>query len=438
MFHLLQSIWLSALAGISIPVIIHLWSRRPGKTLKVGSIALVTESTLPHKSRIRLTEWLLLLLRCLLLAVVAVALAQPLWRAPATTASKGWILLSRQGLTETYNRFRPAVDSLLQAGLEFHYFEDGFAKDNLSTALQSSTGRNDTTASYRSLISLLNEQVNTQLPVYIFTDNYLRHFRGRRLPVSLNLHWRLYTPGINAAQPRADTSAIRVTVFSHGHANDARYLIAALDAIRQFSKKNITLTIAATGADVPPQQDWLFWLSGDQLPPAANARNVLAYASGEGLHRASVILPGHSPAFAPIALYRFIAEQDTASFVTGTRWKNGFGNPVLSVQRKDNVNHYTLFTHLDPAWTDLPWSEDFPWMLYQLLYEDINATTAVDNTIIDSLQAMPVVLLPKEAKTVTAVFNETRLAGFCWLLAFGLLFAERALSFYHHKKQADG
>ncbi|MEP6750371.1 MAG: BatA domain-containing protein, partial [Bacteroidota bacterium] len=63
MFQLLQPIWLFALAGVSIPVIIHLWNRKPGKTLKVGSVALVEENILSYKKTIKLSELLLLLLR---------------------------------------------------------------------------------------------------------------------------------------------------------------------------------------------------------------------------------------------------------------------------------------------------------------------------------------------------------------------------------------
>jgi UDP-N-acetylglucosamine:LPS N-acetylglucosamine transferase len=57
-----------ALAALSIPVIIHLWNIRPGKTLKVGSISLITEASKSTKRSFKLLDILLLIIRCLLLS----------------------------------------------------------------------------------------------------------------------------------------------------------------------------------------------------------------------------------------------------------------------------------------------------------------------------------------------------------------------------------
>jgi hypothetical protein len=442
LFQLLQPIWLFALAGVSIPVIIYLWNPQPGKTLKVGSIALVKESGLLYKKRIKPAGLLLLLLRVLLLACIALALAGPLWRNPANTASKGWVLMARPQLTATYNRFKPMVDSLLQAGLEFHYFEEGFKKDKLSTALQvqaDSTGIHQ--PSYRGTIALLDQQADTRVPLYVFTDNYLRHFGGRRLPVSLNLHWFTYTPDTVATKPVTDTMALRVTIFTRVYANDARCLKAALDAIQQFSKRNIITEVVTAAADIPARQDWLFWLD-DALPVNVhNAKNVLSYAKGRLVKRMSCILPAMEQTFAAVSLYQSIIENDAAKQSFSTCWQDGFGHTLLSVQQEHNTAFYWLYTHIDPAWNDLPWSDNFPAILFKLLYtgrvQDVWAG-APDKTIIDSSQSMPILLSSGEAAPKPAIFTETKLAGICWLLAFLLFFAERCLSFYHLKSNANG
>ena len=79
MLQFIQSIWLWAAAAIIIPVIIHLWNVKQGKTLKVGSIALFTESAELHASSVKLSQLLLLLLRCLILMVLAMLLAKPFY-----------------------------------------------------------------------------------------------------------------------------------------------------------------------------------------------------------------------------------------------------------------------------------------------------------------------------------------------------------------------
>ena len=440
MFQLLQPIWLFVLAGVSVPIIIHLWNRRPGKTLKVGSIALVRENIVSYKKRIRLTELLLLLLRCLLLVCIAVALAGLLWQHPANNASRGWVLMDRQQLSVTYKRFKPQIDSLLKAGLEFHYFEDGFKKERIDKALlQTDSSRQP--SSYRNVISALNQQVDTKLPVYVFTDNYLRHFSGNRLPVSLNLHWFTYTPDSSAMKSQRDTAAMWVTIFTRAYNDDARYCKAALEAIQQFSKRNIVIKTATAVTDIPGQQDWLFWL--DDEMPAANkgTKNMLLYARGEVVKHASYILPAVEPSFAAVDLYRSIIEKDSAKLFFDARWQDGYGHPILSVQQQNNTAYYWLYTHIDPAWNDLPWSDNFPTILYQLLYKDHLSevwSDTTDKTIIDPVQAMPGTISSKAPGIKPPIFVATKLAGLCWLMAFILFFAERSLSFYHLKKNTDG
>ena len=77
---LLYPIGLLALAGLIIPVIIHLWSVKTGKTLKIGSINLLGESANATSKSLKITDWLLFVLRCLLLIIIGLMLAQPLWQ----------------------------------------------------------------------------------------------------------------------------------------------------------------------------------------------------------------------------------------------------------------------------------------------------------------------------------------------------------------------
>ncbi|HTE11879.1 MAG TPA: BatA domain-containing protein [Chitinophagaceae bacterium] len=443
MFQFLQPIWLYALAGLSIPVIIHLWNQQPGKTLRIGSIALVTENAVSHKKSIRLTELFLLLLRCLLLSCIAIALAGPLWRNPAKNGAKGWVLMSRPALTTAYNYYKPLVDSLLQAGLEFHYFEEGFAKENFEKAVNAvpDTSIAIKKYAYRNIAALLNSQADAKLPLYIFTDNYLRNFAGIRSAVSLNLHWYTYTPDTASTKPVIDPIALRITIFSHAHANDAHYLKAALDAIQQFSKRNIITRLVTDAQDIPAQQDWLFWLADDSNYNNKTARNVVAYAKGKPLPCASYILPAGRSSFDAAKLYVSIIEKDSTRKFSDILWKDGFGHPLLAVQEKNNKANYWLYTHIDPAWNELPWSDNFPQLLYKLIYanrdKEISAGIT-DNTIIDSSQLLPVIMPKKDAGIKPAVFTETKLAGICWLIAFILFFGERCLSFYHRKITANG
>lgn len=74
---LLNPTYLWALLGLAVPIAIHLWSRKEGKTVKVGSIHLLRESDPKQSSSIRINEWWLLFLRLLLLALLVVIMAGP-------------------------------------------------------------------------------------------------------------------------------------------------------------------------------------------------------------------------------------------------------------------------------------------------------------------------------------------------------------------------
>ncbi|HEY4196537.1 MAG TPA: BatA domain-containing protein, partial [Mucilaginibacter sp.] len=176
---LLNPIWLFALAALSIPVAIHLWNIRQGKTLKVGSISLITVASQKRSKSLKLHDLLLLLLRCLLLALLAFVLTMPLWQTQINPSTvKGWVLIPRENLKESYQKFKPEIDSLTKAGFEFHYFNKGFEKTKLNDVLADSKNLKVDSArstSYWSLVQQLDGQVPSSLPVYLFTPNRIAY-----------------------------------------------------------------------------------------------------------------------------------------------------------------------------------------------------------------------------------------------------------------------
>lgn len=72
--------YLWALLGLLVPLAIHLWSKKEAKTIKIGSVQLLDESSSRQSSSIQLNEWLLLLLRMLILTLVVLLMAGPKWR----------------------------------------------------------------------------------------------------------------------------------------------------------------------------------------------------------------------------------------------------------------------------------------------------------------------------------------------------------------------
>ena len=74
---LLQPSYLWGLLALAIPIIIHLWSRKKVRTIKVGSIQFIAPTKSKESNSIQLNEWWLLLLRCLIISILVVILAEP-------------------------------------------------------------------------------------------------------------------------------------------------------------------------------------------------------------------------------------------------------------------------------------------------------------------------------------------------------------------------
>ncbi len=207
---LLEPIWLWAITGIAVPLLIHLWNIRQGKTLKIGSIAFLTESARSHSRSLKLSELLLLLLRCLLLIVLALVLSKPFYEKKVDMSKeKGWVLIGRQGVREAYNKFRPTIDSLFKAGYTFHYFTKGFPEAKFENAVKmKNASLKEDHIFYWTLLKELNQTVPAKLPVYLFTDNRLSRFKGSRPHVAVNLKWNTYTPD--------DTASVWIEKASEG------------------------------------------------------------------------------------------------------------------------------------------------------------------------------------------------------------------------------
>jgi hypothetical protein len=202
LFQLINPIWLFAIGGISIPLIIHLWNIKKGKTLKIGSISLFGESSRQSARSLKLIDLLLLFLRCLMLIILAFILSGPIWNTKINTSvNKGWILIEKENLTETYTQFKTEIDSLSRLGYEFHYFEQGFELAKLQDELKEKTSNKGSgqLLPYWSLIKLLDDEIPENTKALLFTPNSLNRLGKERPLVSHPLNWKTYTPSDSTA-----------------------------------------------------------------------------------------------------------------------------------------------------------------------------------------------------------------------------------------------
>ena len=432
----LYPIGLLALAGLLIPVLIHLWDTKKGKTLKIGSIALLSENATTNSKSFKLTDLLLFVLRCLILILVAFIVAQPyLKKTNLTTKNKGWILVDKARFAAIYNTQRSSIDSLLNLGFELHDFNLGFKP----FSLKDSASKAETSArlGYSSLLNQLNAEIPSGYSAYLFADRRLNNFDGSLPLLSFKLIWKevqnldtlktwsttfldkiyagkstpsLTTYTVNQAQ---NLPTLTVAIYDP-KGEDSKYIKAALNAISDFTKRKIEIEKSVAKADV------VFWLSDEPIH-SSDEQRIFSYQKGKTIAVNSTIREFS------VELKKRIA----ADNLKGTAiWTDGYGEPILL---KDSVNHFYFYSRFNPQWTDLVWNEQFMNALIPIVLGNQNAgdfgfeANDADQRVLDKTQ-----FVESKINTSTGISNVSTnqpLDKIIWILAFILLIIERVLSF---------
>jgi len=473
----LYPIGLLALAGMLIPLLIHLWNIKQGKTLRIGSIALLGESSPLSSRSYKLTDLLLLLLRLLILLFIAFLIAKPFFnRNDKRTADKGWILLKKQQLVPVYQEHGKTIDSLLKAGYIIHDLSPGFQQISLKDTSNSINSNDTLSVGYFNLLQVLDQQKKTGFRTVVFADQRLEEF-GEVMPsLNIDLKWislpskdtvatwtsdlitgeyeAVSTPGstVYTKVPSA-VKQVNIMVNAGNYPKDARYIRAAVQAYSKYSKSNIILSDYQPGRI--ETADVLIWFSESPVPDQTlsgmkKGGKVLSYKSGKSeainstFHFADMGA-GNTPV---IRLNRSInAAADTGVPV----WTDSFGSTVLSKSEHKNVIEYGYYSRLNPDWSDLVWSSQFVKRLIPLLID--NSEQQDKNGFVRSAKDQRT-FKPDFKKIRAADLKNSDLGGpeeqvknrvkqaslenYIWVVLLVLLCAERFLSFRKFKNLNNG
>ncbi|GAA4046764.1 hypothetical protein GCM10022409_36030 [Hymenobacter glaciei] len=199
MFALLNPAALLALLGLLVPVAIHLWNRRPGREVAVGSLRWLAAGANRRLRNLKLEQLWLLLLRAALLAVLAVAVAGPVWR-QQQPSSRGVVLLSPQVLGKpAFAPLRPSIDSLRRRGYALRWLANGFPRVSGAMWRRNSTGDSSrllaeagrgTTKWQWARVQQATEAFVGQ-PLYVVTPAALSRFQGTHGPLQTNITWQI-------------------------------------------------------------------------------------------------------------------------------------------------------------------------------------------------------------------------------------------------------
>ncbi|HVU57401.1 MAG TPA: BatA domain-containing protein [Puia sp.] len=426
MLGFLQPIWLFAMAGIIAPVVIHLWNNKTGRVLSIGSIDFLDRVSLKKARSRRISDWWLLVLRCLLLILLALLLAGPVWKQrPGADGKKGWVLVGGAIATGTSQ-----VDSLVAAGFQRHDM---------------------TGDSWWESFHALDQQAPAGIPFYVFTDGLLRHFSGVRPVSSRPVYWYVGDPKdstvqwvqaawklgfdsmrVITASSRAkgtsysyriygrdttavDTTTLHVVIYAdEKYTHDGQWVDGAVRALQQFTRRNIVISGRLDGP-----ADWVFWLSAKPLD--IKGANIVSYEPGRETPVDTWIRGSDIP----------VEKEAGQSRQWLPVWTDGFGRPLLALEETDGGRRYHFYSHFDPTWNGLVWSRDFPVRMGELLLPDA-PTKGADRRVIDSAQVTP--SGGDNGQRGNPVMETSiDLSNLGWLLVFLTLAAERILSFKRAK-----
>ncbi len=283
----LQPAYLWAFAGLLVPLAIHLLSRKEGRVIRIGSIRHIRETPTRQFRSVRLNEYLLLFLRCLLLGGLTLFMSG--WYLDGVMQTRQWLLLE-PGL-ENRPALKELLDSLTNAGYERRFLSREFPEELPGDA-------NEVPDYY----ALLEDLQKRRVDAVIISTNSITGFSGPRLALPENVRWIEVAPearqevirqvrvgrdsvwvrrgsfsatasqfttnrkSANDNESQAPDTVRIVVAYDQGFETDKEIIIASLGAIESQVPEIILPQGVLTTAYSGSSHDWLIWLSAS-MPP---------------------------------------------------------------------------------------------------------------------------------------------------------------------------
>ncbi|HET9505114.1 MAG TPA: BatA domain-containing protein [Hymenobacter sp.] len=218
---------LLALLGLLVPLAIHLWNRRPGREVAVGSLRWLATGANRRLRNLRLEQLGLLLLRAAAVAVLAAAVAGPAWRQPLPPG-RGQVLISPDLASENVlAAVRPRLDSLRRRGYAVRWLSKGlppiadiWRADSAGNSLSAKAmlAIRDT-GSYEARIRQAADTFAGQ-PLYVLTSARLAAMQGTHRPLPPGITWQTLPLPIESMWLQAATATADSLHLVIGRSNE--------------------------------------------------------------------------------------------------------------------------------------------------------------------------------------------------------------------------
>lgn len=316
---------LAALAALLLPALIHLARRDEEKRTDFAALRWLRQKPKPRQ-RLRIDEWLLLLLRLLLIALLALWLARPVLNGEDDRTP--WIV-AVPGVDVAQARAAVTDDA------EVRWLAPGFPAIDAAPPVAP--------VPFASLLRQLDAELPAGAPLTLLVPERLSGADGERPRLSRAATWRAVAgemPMPRNAAAAAPSLAVR---YSAGRAAGPRYLRAAAIAWQRPGRP-AAFSAAAPDAGLPTDRSVLVWLVPGALPPAVDS---WIRRGGTALVDAATQLPSSDARFAA--------------------WHDDLGAPLAEEMPLGRGRLLRLTRRLDPAAMPQLLEPDFPQQLRELL-----------------------------------------------------------------------
>lgn len=246
---LLAPAGLAALVALAVPLLLHLQRQSQAKPTPFAALRWIGTKLRPRR-RIRFEEVLLLLLRLLLVACVALLFAQPV--STGASAGKPWVLVAT---TLDPMQLKTSQASNSPADAQWHWLAPGFPAID--------TPRPSPGQPLSSLLRDIDARLPARTPVIVFVPDSLDGLDGERMQLSRAMDWRsVASSPVAGKNAPAIAKPMLVIRNSTDRSEDLRYLQAAARALGRTVDSADSASALAIGTK------HLAWLASGTVPPA--------------------------------------------------------------------------------------------------------------------------------------------------------------------------
>ncbi|GAA5140402.1 BatA domain-containing protein [Thalassotalea piscium] len=384
----LQPLAYYGLAALAIPVIIHLLSKSRGRIVKWGTTRFLPQSKPVKMSTIKLTQRLLLLLRCLIVLCSVAILSQPFIN--DYSGDETFVLVS-----ETW--FKAATPEQREQISEYLTSSD-FNVLSLQTLESFTTFTNVTEVepaeplNIWQQLSKVSKKFKQAKEILVFTEANAINFTGEKPLLNQPIKW--FITSQQSSQQYSLNSlvqqAFKLIIYAEDEHKEAlNYLLPALNAIQKFSVQQLSIEVIEHPQKLvsAQQPNWVFYLANRPITQELiswRAQGTHIFINNDNrllVNNSEEITVNNGFALlAPIRFYQSSHLENTfdSQHVEHQEdlWVSEDNKPLLTVFKVDEATNtnagkrYQFASMLSPKSTNLVIQPQFPLVIQRLLFGD--------------------------------------------------------------------